>query len=116
LQRWRPSRLRDFELPLLASRSKEFSGAEIEQVVVDAMHRAFCEQGANGQRRDFTTQDILRSMEETVPLASIARDQIEGLKQWAAEAGARTASNDTRLIDELKQYTVQRRIDSLDID
>lgn len=116
LQRWRPSRLRDFELPLLASQAREFSGAEIEQVIVDAMHRAFFELGADGQRRDFTTQDILRSMEDTVPLAAIARDQIEALKQWAAEAGARTASNDTQLIDELKQYTIQRRIDSFDLD
>jgi hypothetical protein len=86
---------------------RSLAGAEIEQVIIDAMHRAF---GTliNGQRRDFTTEDILRSIEETVPLAAIARDQIEDLKHWAAEAGARTASNDTQLVDELKHYTQQR--------
>ncbi len=102
LQRLRPSRLREFDLALLARQSKNFSGAEIEQVACDALYRAF------GQRRDLTTEDILRAIEETVPLAAIARAQIEDLKQWAAEAGARTASNDTGLIEELKRYTLQQ--------
>lgn len=104
LARLRPSRLREFDLPLLAKTAKDFSGAEIEQVVVDAMHRAFFESGADGQRRDLTTLDIVRAIEETVPLAAIARDQIADLKRWAAQAGARTASNDTQLVDELHQY------------
>jgi SpoVK/Ycf46/Vps4 family AAA+-type ATPase len=116
LQRLRPSRLRDFDLALLARTAKDFSGAEIEQVVVDAMHRAFYEKGADGQRRDLTTVDIMRSIEETVPLAAIARDQIEDLKRWAAEAGARTASNDTQLVEELKRYTLQRGIGPLEVD
>ena len=115
LQPLRPSRLRDFDLEILAKQSENFSGAEIEQVIIDAMHRAF---GTviNGQRRDFTTEDILRSIEETVPLAAIAREQIEDLKHWAAEAGARTASNDTQLVDELKRYTQQRGIGPLEVD
>lgn len=111
----RPSRLREFDLERLARQAENFSGAEIEQVIIDAMHRAF---GTviNGQRRDFTTEDILRSIEDTVPLAAIARDQIEDLKYWAAEAGARTASNDTQLVDELKRYTQQRGIGPLEVD
>ena len=116
LQRLRPSRLREFELALLARTAKEFSGAEIEQVVVDAMHRAFFERTSDGNRRDFTTQDVLRAIEDTVPLAAIARPQIEELKHWAAEAGARTASNDTQLVDELKRYTQQRGIGPLEVD
>lgn len=101
LQRLRPSRLREFDLALLARQSKNFSGAEIEQVIHDALYLAF------GQRRDLTTEDILRAIEDTVPLAAIARSQIEDLKLWAAEAGARTASNDIELIEELKRYTQQ---------
>lgn len=114
LQRLRPSRLREFDLSLLARQSKNFSGAEIEQVINDAMHRAFG-QGTNGQRRDFTTEDIIMAIEETVPLAAIARDQIEALKHWAATAGARTASKDVQLIEELKQYS-QQGIRPLEVD
>jgi len=115
LQQLRPTRLRDFDLGLLAKTAKNFSGAEIEQVIIDAMHRAFG-RGTTGQRQDFTTEDIVRSIEETVPLAAIARNQIEELKQWAAQAGARTASINTQLVDELKQYAVQRGIDPLEVD
>lgn len=103
LQRLRPNRLREFDLELLAKQSKQFSGAEIEQVIIDGIHRAFS-QVTHGQRRDFTTEDILRAIEETVPLAAIAREQIDALKHWAAEAGARTASNDRHLMDELRRY------------
>ncbi|MEG3938782.1 AAA family ATPase [Microcoleus sp. S36b_A3] len=113
LQRLRPTRLRDFDLEILAKSAKNFSGAEIEQVVIDGLYRAFGT-FVNGQRRDLTTEDVLRSIEDTVPLAAIARSQIEDLKRWAAEAGARTASNDTRLIDELKRYSRPLGEDAID--
>ncbi|MBD1870714.1 AAA family ATPase [Cyanobacteria bacterium FACHB-471] len=115
LQRLRPNRLREFDLSLLARQTKNFSGAEIEQVVIDGMHRAFG-QGKPGQRQDFTTEDIIMAIEETVPLAAIAHHQIEALKRWAAEAGARTASKDVQLTEELKRYTLQQGIQSLEVD
>jgi hypothetical protein len=88
----------------------------IEQVVIDGLHRAFGT-FVNGQRRDLTTEDILRLIEDTVPLGAIARSQIEDLKRWAAEAGARTAaSNDTQLVDELKRYSQRGRRDGFDCD
>ncbi|MEG3842047.1 AAA family ATPase [Microcoleus sp. herbarium14] len=113
LQRLRPTRLREFDLAVLAKRAENFSGAEIEQVVIDGLYRAFGT-FVNGQRRDLMTEDVLRSIEDTVPLAAIARSQIEDLKRWAAEAGARTASNDTQLIDELKRYSRPLGEDAID--
>ena len=68
------------------------------------------------QRRDFTTEDILQSIQETVPLAVIARPQIEALKHWAAEAGARTASQDSQLLDELRRYSQQQGFGPLEVD
>ena len=115
LQPLRPSRLREFDLALLARQANDFSGAEIEQVIIDAMHQAFGTV-VNGQRRDFTTEDIVRAIEDTVPLAAIARDQIKELKRWAAEAGARTASHNNQLVEELKQYTAHRGIGPLEVD
>ena len=56
----------------------------------------------------------MRSIEDTVPLAAIAREQIEQLKHWAATAGARPASNDTQLITELKRYALERGISSVE--
>jgi ATP-dependent 26S proteasome regulatory subunit len=106
LQKLRPSRLREFDLMLLARHTKNFSGAEIEQVIIDGIHRAFG-RGSNGKREDFTTEDIISAIEETVPLAAIASQQIESLKQWAAESGARTASNDEQLLQELRKFAIK---------
>jgi ATP-dependent 26S proteasome regulatory subunit len=103
LQKLRPSRIRDFDLTLLAKQTKNFSGAEIEQVIIDGMHLAFG-RGIPGDRQDFTTEDIIQAIEETVPLAAISRQQIELLKRWAANAGARSASRDSSLLEELQHY------------
>jgi SpoVK/Ycf46/Vps4 family AAA+-type ATPase len=86
LKRLRPGRLREFEVDKLAARAIAFSGAEIEQVIFDAMYRAFAD-----NKRDFMTEDILKAIEETKPLAAIARQQIEELQKWAVETGARSA-------------------------
>jgi SpoVK/Ycf46/Vps4 family AAA+-type ATPase len=88
LERVRPSRIREFDLAQLAELAQEFSGAEIEHCIYDAMHLAFNE----APPREFTQADLIQVMKETVPLASLARDQIQALKQWALESGARTAS------------------------
>jgi hypothetical protein len=80
------------------------------------MHLAFGTVDSHGNRRDFTTEDILRAIDETVPLAAIARDKIEDLKHWAAQAGARTASVDSQLTSELKQYTIDQGISPLEVD
>ncbi len=110
LQRLRPSRLRDFDFDSLARQSNDFSGAEIEQVIIDAMHIAFSTINEYGERRDFVTEDILRAIDETVPLAAIAKDQIEDLKLWAIQSGARSASVDIQLTQELQQYSLKKGI------
>ncbi|MCS6959303.1 MAG: AAA family ATPase [Pseudanabaenaceae cyanobacterium SKYGB_i_bin29] len=107
IQRLRPSRLREFDLSLLAQRTANFSGAEIEQVILDAMHIAFS-RGTPGQRQDFTTADIVKAIEETVPLARIAAEQITMLKGWVAQTGARLASNDPVLEEELRRYRLEQ--------
>ena len=115
LQKFRPSQLREFDLSKLAKNTENFSGAEIQQVIIDGMHRAFGSL-VNGNRRDFTTEDILLAISETVPLAAIAKEQIANLKRWAAEAGARTASIDTQLMEELKTYSQQQGLGFLEVD
>lgn len=115
LQQIRGSRLQEFNLDLLAQSSENFSGAEIQQAIIDAMHLAFGD-GESGKRRDFTTQDILAALEETVPLSAIAHQQIEALKKWAAEAGARTASKDDDLLQELRNYQSSTGINPIQVD
>jgi SpoVK/Ycf46/Vps4 family AAA+-type ATPase len=65
LNRVRPERVKkgDFDLKLLAQRSINFSGAQIEQVIYDGMQTAF------SAGEEFTQQDLINAMAGCVPLA-----------------------------------------------
>ena len=82
----------DFDTWQLAETSEKFSGAEIEQVVIDALFMAFA------QEREVETEDVVRAIRDTVPLARTMDERIKKLKEWARER-TRPATHDTRRID-----------------
>jgi SpoVK/Ycf46/Vps4 family AAA+-type ATPase len=88
LSRVRPERVNkgDFDLKVLAERSINFSGAEIEQVIYDGMQTAF------SAGEEFTQRDLINAMAGCVPLSQIAEAPIENLKTWAIRSGAKSAS------------------------
>ncbi|MBA4149286.1 MAG: AAA family ATPase [Verrucomicrobia bacterium] len=75
----------NFDLELLGSCSKEFSGAEIEEAITSALYDAFYA----GQ--ELTTEHVLQALRETVPLSKTMDEQINRLRSWA-EGRARNAS------------------------
>ncbi len=89
LSRLRPHTMGDYDIVRLAYETPDFSGAEIEQILVEAMHIGF------SQNREFTTDDILTAASQVVPLARTAKEQIEFLQAWAAAGKARLASRDS---------------------
>jgi len=97
LERLRPHNLKNYDLERLAYETPDFSGAEIEQTLIEAMHIGF------SQNRDFTTDDILEAASQIVPLARTAQEQIQFLKDWAAAGKARMASRDTRLSSRIQR-------------
>ena len=74
-----------FQLDALAKATKGYSGAEIEQVLLDGLFRAFHED------RELNTDDIIDSIRETVPLAQTRAREITALAEWAQQ-NARPAS------------------------
>ena len=96
LSRLRAHNLQSYDLSRLAYETPNFSGAEIEQAIIEAMHIGF------SQERDFTTDDILEAASQIVPLARTAQEQVEALQSWAASGKARLASRSS-LGDRLKQ-------------
>jgi SpoVK/Ycf46/Vps4 family AAA+-type ATPase len=92
LTRLRPHNLKSYDIKRLAYETPEFSGAEIEQTIIEAMHLGF------SQNRDFTSEDILIAASQIIPLARTAKEQIEFLQNWATSGKARLASrNQLRL-------------------
>lgn len=86
LNRLRPNQLSKYDLQRLAYETPDFSGAEIEQTLIEAMHIGF------SQNRDFSTDDILEAASQIIPLARTAQEQIQVLQDWAARGKARLAS------------------------
>lgn len=97
LSRLRPHNLQSYDLERLAYETPDFSGAEIEQTLIEAMHIGF------SQNRDFTTDDILESASQIIPLARTAQEQIQYLQDWAAAGKARMASRDSRLSSRIQR-------------
>jgi SpoVK/Ycf46/Vps4 family AAA+-type ATPase len=75
-----------FELDKLSAASEGFSGAEIEQAIISALYDAFY------IGRDLQTDDVLKSIKETVPLSKTMSERITALRAWA-EGRARFASS-----------------------
>ncbi|MBW4439828.1 MAG: AAA family ATPase [Plectolyngbya sp. WJT66-NPBG17] len=101
LSRLRPHNLKQYDLDRLAYETPDFSGAEIEQTLIEAMHIGF------SQNRDFTTDDILESASQIVPLARTAKEQIDFLQDWAAAGKARLASKHSQLSDRIQRQLQQ---------
>lgn len=76
-----------FDVFQLARDCDGFVGAELEQVIIDAMYEAFSD-----DERDVTTADIARAAGRTVPLSKSQREVIEDLRQWLREGRAQSAS------------------------
>ena len=86
LKKYRPDLIQTFQLPLLGQLSKDFSGAEIEQVVIEAMRLGFNED------REFNNEDILVSIQNLVPLAKTKSKEIDLLKAWSESGNVISAS------------------------
>nr|QCI03981.1 hypothetical protein [Antithamnionella ternifolia] len=76
LKKIRPLTWKQYNINKLSEITNEFSGAEIEQVIIEAMYNGFYE------NREFTTLDIIKCINQAIPLAFTDQDNINKLKSW----------------------------------
>jgi SpoVK/Ycf46/Vps4 family AAA+-type ATPase len=79
--------VQDFDVNRLAAESGGYVGAEIEQAIIDAMYVGF------NENREFTTQDISKSLERQVPLSVSQRETVDALRDWLHQGRAQSASS-----------------------
>lgn len=79
--------VKDFDIAKIGHATDSFGGAEIEQVIVDAMFSAF------SKDLDVTTKDILAAAAATTPISKTMEAKITALRTWA-ETRARKASDE----------------------
>ena len=87
LTKLRPKSWKNYDIHALSGQAKKFSGAEIEEAIIEAMHLAFSE------NREFTTEDIATSIDQFVPLAYVNQEKIQALEEWAIAGKVRLASS-----------------------
>jgi hypothetical protein len=80
------------DLAALARQCQDYSGAELEQVVVGALHRAFAE------GRDLNEADLRRVAQDLVPLFKTYEEEIKALREWA-RGRARIAGRTGAVVD-----------------
>jgi SpoVK/Ycf46/Vps4 family AAA+-type ATPase len=91
-----------YDLTPLVQMSEGFSGSEIEQAVVSALHDAFFED------RELEKRDLLKALEETVPLSRTMSEPIEAMRQWAVERARPAAAPEAIPAGEMRESTNDR--------
>jgi MoxR-like ATPase len=81
-----------FPIEALADQCQHFSGAELEQVIIAGLYRAF------QRNRELTAEDLAVAAKGIVPLYRTAEEQIKRLRDWAKQR-ARRASPDAHLAE-----------------
>jgi len=76
----------------LVDKTRNFTGSEIEQVVIDSLYRAYANSAALKQ------DDIEKTIEAVVPIYNTYQEDIKKLRDWASSR-TRRASMDTSLTD-----------------
>jgi ATP-dependent 26S proteasome regulatory subunit len=69
----------EFDLDLVASTARGYSGAEIEASVQAALYAAF------SSKQQLTTQTLVQALKATVPLSTTRAEEIEALRDWAGK-------------------------------
>ncbi|MCC6421954.1 MAG: AAA family ATPase [Phycisphaerales bacterium] len=67
-----------FDLAGLAAAADGFSGAEIEQAIISALHQAYA------QKSELNNSLILKAMEQSPPLSVTMAEKVQALRDWAS--------------------------------
>nr|YP_009510370.1 hypothetical protein [Gracilaria caudata]YP_010196085.1 hypothetical protein LK014_pgp178 [Gracilaria caudata]AXI96043.1 hypothetical protein [Gracilaria caudata]UAD83482.1 hypothetical protein [Gracilaria caudata] len=86
LMKFRPLSWLNYDIKFLSKLTDQFSGAEIEQAIIEAMYNAFYE------KREFSTQDIINVIDNFIPLAFTDQVNISAIQNWAISGKIRMAS------------------------
>ncbi|HON68575.1 MAG TPA: AAA family ATPase, partial [Phycisphaerae bacterium] len=67
----------EFDLAAIAQASEGYSGAEIEQAIISALHDAYAD------KAELTTERVIQALRNSPPLSVTMAESIEALRRWA---------------------------------
>jgi DNA polymerase III delta prime subunit len=87
----------NYGIDMLAKETLGFNGAEIEEVVNDAMFKAFSD---NPDSPKLQVVHLINAIKETVPLSRTMRDQIDFLRKWSSSRAKQAGNVNTEHISD----------------
>ena len=68
----------------IAKETNKYSGAEIEQVVISAIRKAFVRmKKSNSNKYEITIEDLLEAKADVIPVSVSSKETIDALDKWA---------------------------------
>ena len=94
----------NFKLDYLSQESGQYSPAEIEQVIVKGMFKAF------SAGREVETEDLMEALAATVPLSVTRREDIDALRTWAQTRAVPASSAEPPKISDAADAVGKRKL------
>nr|YP_009122299.1 hypothetical protein [Vertebrata lanosa]AJH66057.1 hypothetical protein [Vertebrata lanosa] len=85
LKKIRPVTWNKYNIYYFCKISNGFSGAEIEQVIIEAMYIGF------NEKREFTSKDIIMSIKSIIPISQIHCSKVSELRNWGYSGSVKIA-------------------------
>ena len=92
----------NFDLDKLARNSENLVGSEIEDSIISGMYGAFINREGDKKPREVGTDDILKAVKETIPIAKLMEKELEDLYNWTKDGRAKLASSEEKTTFERK--------------
>jgi SpoVK/Ycf46/Vps4 family AAA+-type ATPase len=80
-----------FDLESLAKKCENFSGSELEQLIISGLFYAFT------AKRELENADLFRACKEIVPLFDMFEENMKLLREWASKRARPASTNRTKL-------------------
>jgi len=90
----------DYDIPKLAEESKGFSGAELEEVVKEALFQAY------DLEHELKDEDMFAAIKRTFPLARTMHEQIDDMRKWAKSRTVPASSEQPEHLDSEKDKNI----------
>lgn len=87
---------KNFNIEVFAEKTRKFSGAEIESVIISALYDAFDDNLKNSQS-DLNNDYILESIQNTIPLSNTMEEKINRMRNWASNRARPANKKETTL-------------------
>jgi ATP-dependent 26S proteasome regulatory subunit len=105
----------DFEINKIVNASVNYSPAELEKGINNALFTAFSD-----GRRPVTTEDVVTELEKFQPLYNSRREEIEAMREWAlgedGSGGRAVLANARSIKSVVKDFSVSSAAGSLNFD